>query len=252
MIEITRHDGIWRLRLARPPVNALNPDLLTALRDAVREAPAQGAQALVLAGGAGVFCAGLDVPHLLGLQPDALRSAWGAFFEAAQALAESPLPSAAAIDGHSPAGGCVLALCCDYRIMARGPFRIGLNEVQVGLPVPDAVQHLLRRTVGAYRAERLMLVGAMPEAEDAAALGLVDELAAPGQVEARALAWLGELLALPRQAMLETRRLARADLVDALRDPGRIGIERFLEGWSGAETQSVLRAMVERLKARKG
>ncbi len=252
MIETTRHGRIWQLRMARPPVNALNPALLSALRDAVREAPGQGAEAIVLAGGSGVFSAGLDVPHLLTLRADDLRAAWGLFFEAALALAESPIPVAAAIDGHSPAGGCVLALCCDYRIMARGDFRIGLNEVQVGLPVPETVQLLLRRTIGRYRAERLMLAGTMVDAASAERLGLVDELADAGAVEARARDWLEALLALPRGALLETRRMSRSDIVQALRDPERIGIERFLEGWFGAETQAVLQAMVARLKARKG
>jgi enoyl-CoA hydratase/carnithine racemase len=252
MIESSRHGDILQLHLARPPVNALNPDLLVALREAVLAATGQGAQGLVLSGGPSVFSAGLDVPHLLGLEAEALKAAWGSFFDAALALAESPIPVVAAIEGHSPAGGCVLALCCDYRVMARGPFRIGLNEVQVGLPVPEAVQHLLRRTVGPYRAERLMLVGAMPEAEAALQIGLVDELADSGMVVARSIAWLNEVLALPRLAMSTTRRLGRADLVAALSDPERIGIDGFLRSWFEPETQSVLQAMLARLKARKG
>ena len=80
-----------------------------------------GAQGIVLAGGAKVFSAGLDVPHLLSLGDDreALMSAWQSFFDAARAVAECPVPVVAAIGGHAPAGGCVLALCCDYRVMAR-------------------------------------------------------------------------------------------------------------------------------------
>ena len=76
--------------------------------------------------------------------------------DAARALAAFPSPVVAAIAGHAPAGGCVLALCCDYRIMASGPFRIGLNETQVGLVAPEGIQHLLRRVVGLHRAERLL------------------------------------------------------------------------------------------------
>ena len=67
------------------------------------------------------------------------------FFQAARALAACPVPVVAALAGHSPAGGCVLALCCDYRIMADGPFRIGLNETQVGLVAPDGIQTLMAR-----------------------------------------------------------------------------------------------------------
>jgi enoyl-CoA hydratase/carnithine racemase len=252
MIESIRHGSVLQLQLARAPVNALNSELLGALRDAVRDAPSQGAEALILSGGPSVFCAGLDVPYLLTLGGEALQAAWELFFDAARALAESPIPVVAAIDGHSPAGGCVLALCCDYRIMARGDFRIGLNEVQVGLPVPDAVQYLLQRTIGRLPAERLMLVGAMLDAQAAHAVGMVDALVDSGDVVAAARQWLDKVLALPRLAMLETRRYARSDLIEALSSPERIGIAHFLDIWTRTETQTMLHAMVARLKARKG
>ncbi|MEP6634832.1 MAG: enoyl-CoA hydratase/isomerase family protein, partial [Luteimonas sp.] len=152
------HGAIRELTLARPPVNALNPALCDALRDTVAQAVADGVEGLVLVGGPKVFSAGLDVPHLLTLEDrGALLAAWEAFFGAARALAECPTPVVAAIAGHAPAGGCVLALCCDYRVMASGPFRIGLNETQVGLAVPAGVMRLMQRVVGQYRAERLLI-----------------------------------------------------------------------------------------------
>lgn len=249
MIETIAHGDIHEFRLARPPVNALHPDLLVPLREAVVAAPARGAQAIVISGGPNVFSAGLDVPFLLGLGNDraALRSAWETFFDAARAIAASPAPVIAAIGGHSPAGGCVLALCCDYRVMARGPFRIGLNEVQVGVVVPEGIQHLLRRVVGAYRAERLLVAGDMVDAEQAHAIGLVDELTDLDHVVTRARAWAEDLLTRPRQAMLATRRIARADLVDAM-SPERIDLGRFIDEWYAPHTQSALQAMVARIK----
>src|SRR5690606_8090917 len=146
MIERSRHDGIHELRLARPPVNALDPTLCRLLREAVDRAVADGARGIVLSGAPGVFSAGLDVPFLLQLdRTDQVRAAWDAFIEAARALAHSPVPVAAALTGQAPAGGCVLALCCDYRVMAEGDFRIGLNETQVGLVAPEGIQRLMRR-----------------------------------------------------------------------------------------------------------
>jgi len=249
LVEAVRHDGgIHELRLARPPVNALDPALCGALRAAVDDAVDGGAAGLVLAGGPKVFSAGMDVPHLLALGDDrqALRAAWEAFFDAARALAGCPVPVVAAIAGHAPAGGCVLALCCDYRIMAAGPFSIGLNETQVGLVAPEGVQHLMRRTVGAHRAERLLVHGALLDAERALAAGLVDEVTGVDDVATRAHAWLAELLALPRKPMLETRRIAREDLVAALR-PERIELDRFLDAWADPDTQAGLHALLARL-----
>jgi enoyl-CoA hydratase/carnithine racemase len=248
LVERIEHGPVHELKLARPPVNALNPALCGALKNAVLGAVADGAQGLVLSGGPKVFSAGLDVPFLLGLGDDraALHAAWEAFFDAARALAHCPVPVAAAIAGHAPAGGCVLALCCDYRVMARGPFRLGLNETQVGLVAPEGIQLLMRRVVGPRRAERLLVAGEMVEAEQALTMGLVDELTQIEEVVPRARLWIEQLLRLPRQPMLDTRTMARADVVAALA-PERIRLDRFIDAWTTPDTQAGLRALMVRL-----
>jgi enoyl-CoA hydratase/carnithine racemase len=248
LLTTTVHGRIHELKLARPPVNALNPELCNAITHGLQTAVEHGAQGIVLAGGPKVFSAGLDVPYLLSLgdDQDALLHAWRAFFEAARALAACPVPVAAAMAGHAPAGGCVLALCCDYRILADGPYRIGLNETQVGLVAPEGIQALLARAVGPHRAERLLVAGAMPEASDALRLGLVDELTDIDEVSVRARSWLEGLLHLPQPAMLETRRIARAAVIDCLRDE-RIDLERFVACWMEPDTQTALRAMLARI-----
>lgn len=248
LLETIDHGAIRELKLARPPVNALDPELCRQIAAAVADAAAAGVRGLVLGGGPKVFSAGLDVPYLVSLGGDraALHAAWESFFAAARALADAPMPVVAAIAGHAPAGGCVLALCCDYRVMASGPFAIGLNETQVGLVAPEGIQHLLRRIVGPYRAERLLVAGEMLQSEAALAMGLVDELVDIDSVAVRARVWLEHLLALPRQPMLETRRIARADLVAAL-GPERIGLDHFVEGWYSDDTQGALRALMAKL-----
>jgi enoyl-CoA hydratase/carnithine racemase len=248
MIEIIERGVIHEIRMNRPPVNALNPELLTALTSAVQNAPAKGARGLILSGSEKVFSGGLDVPYLMTLDRAGLGACWSQFFHAARALARSSVPVVAAIAGHNPAGGCVLALCCDYRVMARGPFRIGLNETQVGLTVPDAIQYLMRRVVGAHRAERLIVAGAMVESEQALALGMVDALTDAGEVVAMAANWLTELLALPSSPMLATRGIARADVIEALDGFNEAGLNRFLDGWYSEDTQAALRVLLARLK----
>ena len=250
MLEIIRHDSIHELRLARPPVNALDPALVRALRNAIESAPDEGARAIVLSGRPGMFSAGLDVPALLQLPRDTLRVFWNDFFGVCAALARSPIPIVAAITGHAPAGGAVLSIMCDYRVMADGAFKIGLNETQVGLAVPECIQAALRRLVGTYRAERLTVAGAMLDATDAKTIGFVDELVATDLVVPRAIAWLTELLKLPPIAMSETRRLARADLADVFADPDALHVEDLLDRWFAPEAQSVLHALVARLKSK--
>ena len=240
MLDQINHDGILELRLARPPVNALNLELLTALREAIEAAPDQGVRALLLSGSTGVFTGGLDLPWLLSQGIEAVEATWTAFGNVCRALAASPLLSAAAIGGHSPAGGAVICLYADYRVMARGPYRIGLNEVQVGLFVPEPIQYAFRRVVGTRQAERMLVAGAMIESEEALAVGLVDELAEPEQVPAQALAWLQNMLKLPGNAQRDTRAIARRDLLESIMDPARMELPRFIAAWQSPQTQAVL------------
>lgn len=241
MLDLIDHAHARELRLSRPPVNALNPAIVAALDTAIKQAAVDRLRFLVLSGRPGLYSGGLDVPALLKLDEDGLSTFFQSFFGLLNTLASSPIPIVAAITGHSPAGGAVLSLFCDYRVMAEGDYRIGLNEVQVGLFVPAPIQAALRRLVGAHRAERMMVAGAMLNASEAHAIGLVDELAPVEAVVERALAWCGKHAALPPQAMARTRHMARADLVASTRasmDSGAMSA-----GWWGEETQSVLRRL---------
>ncbi|UPG88906.1 enoyl-CoA hydratase/isomerase family protein [Luteibacter aegosomaticola] len=249
MLDIFPHDGgIHEIRMARPPVNALDTALVRALREAVLEAPVNGARGIVLSGAQGMFSAGVDVPALLALDKAGVTTFWNDFFALCGAIASSPVPVVAALTGHSPAGGAVLSLFADYRIMAHGVYKIGLNEVQVGLSVPEPIQFAMRRIIGNYRAERLLVAGAMVDAEAAHAIGLVDELAAVEQVVQRAVLWLTDLLKLPPHAMSRTRAIARADLLEVWGDTTGLLDPGFIEDFFAQETQTVMHALVARLK----
>ena len=252
MLNLITHDNAIReIQLARPPVNALNLELLQALHKAIDDSVHEGVRGIVLSGAQGLFSAGVDVPALLQRDRQGVLEYWREFFALCGTLARAPIPMVAAITGHSPAGGAVLALFCDYRVMAEGPYRIGLNEVQVGLIVPEAIQLALRRVVGAYRAERLLVSGAMIDSAEAHACHFVDELTGVDQVTKRAVLWLTELLALPSHAMLTTRRLARADLAGAYADMDALPLGDFTEAFFHPETQAVLQQLVARLKEKK-
>lgn len=251
MITTIDHGAVREVRLARPPANALSPELMSALEQAVVGAPQEGVRALVLSGTPGLYSAGLDVPLLLTLDRPALAAAWRTLYTLMRALASSSLPIAAAITGHATAGGTVLPLFCDYRVCAAGEWKIGLNEVQVGLPLPPVIHAALRRLVGDRHAERLAVGGLLIPPAEAASLGLVDEIAPPGRVVERAVEWCQGLLALPPQAMSLTRQQARAGLA-ALFDQALGGeLDQVVERWWSEEAQSVLRGLVARLQSRK-
>lgn len=251
MLKLIDHDAIREINLARPPVNALNLELLKALRSALEDCVRDDVKGIVLSGAQGMFSAGVDVPALLQCDRAGVIEYWREFFAVCGTLARCPIPVVAAITGHSPAGGAVLALFCDYRVMAEGPYRIGLNEVQVGLIVPEAIQLALRRVVGGYRAERLLVSGSLIDASTALACGFVDDLTGVDQVITLALNWLSDLIALPAHAMLATRQLARADLARAYADMDALALDDFADAFFHPQTQATLQQLVARLKEKK-
>jgi Delta3-Delta2-enoyl-CoA isomerase len=218
MLDITDHEGIRELRLARPPVNALNAELLRKLAEALEAASSR--DAIVITGQPGLFSAGLDVRAMLELDREGVTAVFIELWRTQQAIATSPVPVVFGLTGHSPAGGTVMAIHGDYRVMAQGDFRLGLNEVQVGLLPGGPIHGAFRRLVGGH-ASQLLTRGALLDPATALRVGLVDELCDAAQVGTRALEVARELCALPRDPMLRTRALVRRDLVELFGDPGQ-------------------------------
>ena len=246
MIEIEVHDRVREVRLARPPVNALDRQLIRALDEAlVAQFDDPSCGAIVLSGAPGSFSAGLDVREVTS-GAAAVESLVRAFWGLQERLVRAPKPVIAAITGHCPAGGMVIALLCDHRIMARGEFAIGLNEVQVGLYPGDTIHRAYVRLIGAARAASLLSRGALLDPQAALAAGLVDELAAPQEVRSLAVAHAQSLLRLPPRAYARTRALVRADLVEIYAAP-RESLDALLaDGWAGEETRAAMARLLRR------
>jgi enoyl-CoA hydratase/carnithine racemase len=250
MLEVQDEGGIRTIRLARPPVNALNAPLLAALDAAVAAAPAAGVRGIVLTGAGGRWCAGLDVGVLAALDESGLAAFLGTFFRCLRTLAGSTLPIVCAINGASPAGAAVLSLYCDRRVMQRGEGRIGLNEVMVGLYPGPLIHRILMRTVGARLAAEFLSTGALLTPDAALASGFVDELVEPGEEVAAARRWLEQVLALPAHAYRATRALVRADLV-AMTEASTVEEgEALTKAWTSPDTRAAIQALVARLQKR--
>lgn len=251
MIETREYGAVTELQLNRPPVNALNPQLIQALSQRLTDVVAGGTRAVVLSGGENVFCAGLDVPLLLRLSREEITNFWNDFFGLMRRLAECPIPLSAAITGHSPAGGAVLTLFCDHRVMSRGEFRIGLNEVQVGLPVPDLICHALARLVGTGAANRLLVSGELMYPEEALRIGFVDALAHdPADTRDEALAWASSVTVQPPLAVSVTRRIARADLTSLFSNVNRETGQAMSDVWFSKETRKAMHELAQRLSSK--
>ncbi|MEM7224542.1 MAG: enoyl-CoA hydratase/isomerase family protein, partial [Pseudomonadota bacterium] len=194
-------DGVAVLTLDRPEArNALSPELRQALRDSLdRLAGEPSVRALVLTGAGESFCAGGDIKTMGERDPEANKARMEQVASCALALARFPRPVVAAVAGHAAGAGVSLACLCDI-ILAEESARFAFLFLNVGLGPDWGLSHTLPRRVGSAAARRLLLTRASLPAPEAAALGLVDRICAPGQMldEARALA--AQLAAGPPEA----------------------------------------------------
>ena len=247
MLETINHGNVREIRLARPPANALNADLVKLITKSLIEA-GEEAGAVVVSGLPGMFSAGLDVPQLLQFDREEMGQFWQVFLRLLKTIAHMPVPTVFAMTGHAPAGGIVMALFGDYRIMPRGNFKTGLNEVQVGLVVSPTIHQALVRAVGPHTAERILVAGEMMESARAKEIGLIDELVDdPESTVTQAIEWCEQHLALPQLAMLTTRKMARADLHGFFDTGSELAADKFIEIWFSDTAQTTLTALVERL-----
>lgn len=251
MIRVDDDRGVRIVTLDRPPVNALSHDVLLAMRRSLVDAQASDVSAVVLTGRQGMFSAGLDLMELMTLDRVQMEGFLGAFFDLMQELAEAPMPIVAAISGHCPAGGTVLSLFCDLRIMAEGEFGIGLNEVRVGIPMPRVVVDLAVRTLGPRVAERALVAGRLYDPLAAMAVGFVDDVVPAAEVVPRAVARARELVVAPRFALGVTRDRLRADLRELVERHRESDRSWLAEMWFRDEVQGPLREAVARLADRR-
>lgn len=250
MLEIKDHGAVREVRLARAPVNALSAEFVDAIDAALAAASAEAEQggavrAVVLAGQPGMFSAGLDVREVMAGSAS-LRRLMVSFWGVQRRIARSPLPIVAALTGHAPAGGTVLAILCDHRVMADGKFRMGLNEVQVGLFPGEIIHRCFERLVGTGRAAALLPRGAMVSPAEALALGLVDEVVGPERVVARAIEIAAECAALPPLAYRRTREMVRADLARLFEAPSERIVDALGDDWVTDETRERMSAILAR------
>jgi enoyl-CoA hydratase/carnithine racemase len=175
-------DGVAVVRLDHPKVNALSSALLGQLEAVATQLTDDPPGAVVVTGGDRLFAAGADIAEFGGA--DEARVVGGAFRSALDAVAAIPRATIASVSGFALGGGCELALACDFRIASeRAVF--GQPEILLGIIPGGGGTQRLARLVGPARAKDLILTGRQVKASEALAMGLVDEVVPPDQLEAR-------------------------------------------------------------------
>jgi methylglutaconyl-CoA hydratase len=211
-ILVTDVDGVRMITLNRPERrNAMTPEMQQELIRAMEEAAASDCSVVVFAGAGEAFCAGLDLSALQGMSD---RSAAEHTADAERiarlfrTLYELPKPTIAAVHGAAIAGGTGLATMCDFTLAVPGA-KFGYTEVKIGF-VPAVVSAFLVLQIGEKPARDLLLTGRIFTSEEAARLGLVNEVVDAEKLTARTLELVGMLRANSPEAMAATKRLLRA------------------------------------------
>jgi len=246
-LRIEREGNLAVLRLDKPRGNAIDEPLLDDLAAACRElAEGDSLGVLLASANAKVFCPGLDLVTLIAYERSALQSFMLKFSEAMWSLYALRKPVVAAVNGHAVAGGCILALTADYRVLKRGA-QIGLNEVKVGVPLPWSVSVLLRATTTPTALTRIALLGRNFSDEQALGVGLADELADAEGFEGACRSRLEEFIEKDARALATTKGYLRHAALQEMKSRERELVDEFLDGWFSTATQARIRQAVEAL-----
>ncbi len=236
-IHVSTDQRLAEVRLERGKVNALNEEMVDELAECFRRlASDPDVRSIVLTGAGKFFSFGFDIPGFLAYPKEAfleyLRK-FGALYRDLFALQK---PVVAALNGHAVAGGCMLALACDARLMAAGKGRVALNEIAFGSSLFAGSVEMLRYCVGDRNAERIACSGAMYAPEEALALGLVDRVVAEADLLAAARELARMHGAKEPAAFRSVKALLRGPVLEQMARREEASLREFVEIWYSERT----------------
>jgi len=248
--ELLRHEevnGVHRLIMNHGP-NALDRPLMDELRSAVARRAEAGAPALVLASAhPTLFCPGWDLKTLAGASREKVAEFLSGFNALILEMFSYPGPTAAEIGGHAVAAGCQMAIACDLRVMAAGRPRLGLSELNLGVPVPGHSLRMLRSRLSSPAVDDLVFRGEGCTAERAQQLGLAHRVAQPNELTGITSHELARLAGRPRTAFVETKKMLLSPVWEEMGQPRPEEDRAFLDCWFESETGERISRMSQRL-----
>lgn len=244
-----RNGDLLILTLARGKANALNYALVEELYTAITAAAADDSvRALVLASDRPrFFSSGFDIREVFTYDREGMARFFGRFIDVYESLYAFPKPVVAALSGHTFAGGAILAVACDFRIMAEGDFGFALNEINLGLAVTPTIRRMLADAVGVARAREVLLFGEPLTPARALEIGLVRSLAPAAEVRDQAICCARFLAAKPPVAYREIKRALRESGAREGTPGDRAALGQFLDMWFSPEAQNARQAVAARV-----
>ena len=247
MIEVTNHEGILTVRLAHGKANALDLELVEGLALAFAEAAASDAtHAVILTSGGSIFSAGVDLFRMVDQGRDYVEQFVPALSRMLLDLFSFPKPFVVAANGHAIAGGGIITLCGDYRLMASGNGRIGIPELLVGVPFPPSVIEVIRFAVPPQHIQTLMYTGRTLQPDDALRFGLIDEAVAPEALVPRAEEVARGLASVPARIFAMTKKQLRDKTISRAKHYANELDSDVRELWSDPSTHARIRDYLAR------
>ncbi|XP_012977125.1 enoyl-CoA delta isomerase 1, mitochondrial [Mesocricetus auratus] len=255
LVETEDTSGIAVMKFKNPPVNSLSLEFLTefviSLEKLENDKTFRGV--ILTSDLPGIFSAGLDLREMYGRNPAHYTEYWKAVQELWLRLYLSKLVLVSAINGASPAGGCLMALTCDYRIMADNPkYTIGLNESLLGIVAPFWLKDNFVNTIGHRAAERALQLGMLFPPAEALKLGVVDEVVPEDQIHSKVRSVMVKWLAVPDHSRQLTKSMMRKATADNLLKQREADIQNFVSFISRDSIQKSLHVYLEKLKQKRG
>jgi enoyl-CoA hydratase len=249
MFEMTLRGRVAVLQMTHGKANAMDLEFCRALAAQVDGCQQSSAGALVITGQGRMFSAGVDLPRLVAGGAAYVREFLPAMNHAFDALFAFSKPLVVAINGHAIAGGCVMACCGDYRVMAREPGRIGIPELLVGVPFPLVPLEIVRFATPPQHLQTLIYRGLTVGADEALRYGLIDAVAEPDRVLDEAVEIADRLAAVPFETFHLTKRLLREVAIRRMREGGPLDAV-VQDAWAGETVQAAVRDYVARTLTR--
>jgi enoyl-CoA hydratase/carnithine racemase len=231
--------------------NALGPEMIEELLAAAGAASSDvQTRGLVLSSGRPrFFSPGFDVMRVFQFDRPTMSDFFGRFIDLYETLLATPKPVVAAISGHAVAGGAVLALMADERVMARGSYRFALMEVDLGVELPPKIMRRMIAAGGFRAAYDVLLAGAGMSPDQSLGIGLANELADESQVLERAVSRCSLLAAKPPSAFAAIKRSLQAEAGISQSKSDREILPRFLDDWFSAESVQARQKLVASMRA---
>jgi len=253
VLRLESRGRIRILRLDKARGNAIDETLAEDLvRVAGELAADENVRGVLLASAhATLFCPGLDLVSLVEYDRASMERFIGKFVEALWSLYGLRKPVVAAVAGHAVAGGCVLALTADQRLLRRGGVQMGMAEVGLGVPLPWSVAVLLRASLAPGSVPRVALLGRNFSDQEAVAVGLADELHEAEGFEETCLERLSCFAEKDSEALGRTKSYLRASALAEMKAQEKDHVHEFLDGWFSEPTRERLRRTVAALTSRR-